>query len=79
MSEVARLRAQIQAEYEASRSALTDLSIIAPHQFITKRMERIELLRKELMLEAGEAEGTRIFMEVSAEDVSEAGGTDASL
>jgi len=79
MSEVARLRAQIQAEYEASKRALTDLSIIAPHKFITKRMERLELLRKELVLEAGEAEGMRIFAEVSDQCASGTGGADASI
>jgi hypothetical protein len=79
MSEIVRLRAQIQAEYEASKRALTDLSIIAPHLFITKRMERLELLRKELVLEAGETEGTRIFVEVSEQYTAEAGGSHASF
>jgi hypothetical protein len=79
MSEIARLRARIQAEYEASKRALTDLSIVAPHQFITKRMERLELLRKELVQEAGEAEGMRIFVEVSEQSAPETGGQHASL
>jgi hypothetical protein len=79
MSEVARIRAQIQAEYEASKRALSDPSIIAPHKFITKRMERLELLRKELILEVGDAEGMRIFAEASDQYAPEAGGADASF
>jgi hypothetical protein len=78
-SEVARLREQIRLEYEASKRALIDLSIIAPHQFITKRMERIELLRKELILEAGETKGMLIFVEVSEQFAPDAGGPHASI
>jgi hypothetical protein len=79
MSEIARLRAQIQTEYEASKRALTDLSIIAPHKFITKLMEQIELLRKELILEVGEIDGMRIFVELSDQHASDTGGADASF
>jgi hypothetical protein len=79
MSEVARIRAQIQAEYEASKRALTDPSIVAPHRLISKRMQRLELLRKELLLEVGEAEGMRIFAEISEQSAPEMGGHHASL
>jgi hypothetical protein len=65
MSEIARIRAQIQAEYEASKRAFTDYTITSPHQFITRRMERLESLRKELITQVGETEGMHIFIEAS--------------
>jgi hypothetical protein len=42
-SEIARLRAQIAAEYEAAHAALHSLALgTARHDFICARMERIE-------------------------------------
>jgi hypothetical protein len=79
MSEVARIRALIQAEYEASKRTLTDYTITSPHQFITNRMERLELLRKELIKEAGKTEGMQIFVEVSEQSAPETGGPHASI
>jgi hypothetical protein len=38
-SEVARLREQYALEYEAGKRALEDPAIIAPHPYITRRME----------------------------------------
>lgn len=40
-SEIARLRQQIAVEYEAAERALHSPTITAPHEFITKRMERM--------------------------------------
>lgn len=48
-SEVARLLEQINAEYEAAERGLTGLaSGISQHSFITKRMENISRLHKQL-------------------------------
>lgn len=48
MSEVKRLLEQIEQAYIAAQRALTSPSIMAPHEFITKRMEEIEIKRDEL-------------------------------
>jgi hypothetical protein len=48
-SEVARLLAQINSEYEAARQGLTGLAQgIGQHRFITKRMEHIAELHIQL-------------------------------
>jgi hypothetical protein len=79
MSEIARIRQQIEAEYQAAHEALHAIAITSPHRFITKRMERIELLRKELIQEAGKTEGMQIFVEVSEQSAPETGGPHASI
>ena len=54
-SEVARILAQIEAEYEASQSGLSGLaSGTAQHEFITARMERLGELHSELRTLVGE-------------------------
>jgi len=54
-SEVARLTAQIAAEYEAGVQALHGpMSGNARHDFITARMERMEVARVALIAEVGE-------------------------
>jgi hypothetical protein len=48
-SEVARLLAQIDSEYEAAQRGLSGLAQgISKHQFITRRMERIGALHSQL-------------------------------
>ncbi len=48
-SEVARLLAQINSEYEAARQGLSGLAQgISQHRFITKRMEQIAELHSQL-------------------------------
>jgi hypothetical protein len=48
-SEVARLKAQIEAEAQAGRRALYGEALgTAQHQFITRRMERMGVLHEEL-------------------------------
>jgi len=48
-SEVARLLAQINSEYEAARQGLSGLAQgIGQHRFITKRMEQIAELHAQL-------------------------------
>jgi hypothetical protein len=54
-SEVARLLEQINAEYESARNCMYGLVAgVAQHQFITARMERMEVLHQELRTHVGE-------------------------
>ncbi len=54
-SEVARLLAQISAEYEAAQRGLTGLAYgVSQHEFITARMERMGRLHGELHSLVGE-------------------------
>lgn len=60
-SEVARLRLQIQAEYEAAEQGLIGLSSgTARHDFITRKMENVAGLHQELIALVGEHEATAI-------------------
>jgi hypothetical protein len=47
-SEVKRLLEEITLHYEAATRALTSPSIMAPHEFIQKRMEEIEIIRNKI-------------------------------
>ena len=70
-SEVARLRAQIAAEYEASERALHGLaSGIARHDFITARMERMGAYMGELAALVGIEEAAIIFVEAVEDQAS---------
>lgn len=40
-SEVARLRQQIEAEYQAAQRAISDVRMVGRHSFITMRQENI--------------------------------------
>ena len=63
-SEIARLRQRIAEEYEAAARGLTGFaSGSAKHQFITRRMERIDLYHETLQHLVGEQEATRIVAE----------------
>lgn len=54
-SEVARLLAQITAEYEAAQRGLTGLSYgISQHEFITARMEHMGQLHNQLRTIVGD-------------------------
>ena len=60
-SEVARIRLQIQAEYEAAGQGLTGLaSGTARHEFISRKMENVAGLHQELIALVGEHEATAI-------------------
>jgi hypothetical protein len=49
-SEIARLMAEIDLQYQAAQYALSGQAVgIAQHQFITARLERIESARQELV------------------------------
>jgi hypothetical protein len=64
-SEVARLKAQIEAEIQAAQWALYGASLgSAQHQFITCRMERMGMLHEELQELVGEEEGVRLLIQV---------------
>ncbi len=54
MSEIARLLEQIDLSYQAAQRALTSPSIMAPHEFIQKRMEEIELAREKISVIVGD-------------------------
>jgi hypothetical protein len=53
-SEVARILAQIEAEYRSAQSGLTGLAETAKHAFITARMEQIHHLQSHLQTMVGE-------------------------
>lgn len=48
MSELQQLLKQIESSYQAARRALTSPAIMAPHEFITKRMEEISMNRDKI-------------------------------
>ena len=55
LSEVARLRQQIQAEYEAAQRGLCGLSYgMSQHEFITARMENMGQLHNQLQSLVGD-------------------------
>ena len=49
VSEVARLRRQIELEYEAAQRALTGPAITARHDFITQHMENMSRYVRQLV------------------------------
>ncbi len=64
-SEVARLRQQITAEYEAMKLGISGLSSgSATHKFITARLHRVDLCCDQLQGHVGEREATRIICEL---------------
>lgn len=61
-SEVARLRQQIQAEYEAAERGLSGLaSGTTRHAFITARTERLARLHEQLTDMVGQEQATHIL------------------
>ena len=63
-SEVARLSQQIELECQAAKQGLEGLAIVANHDSINARMERIWDYRQELAQEVGEQEATKIMYEL---------------
>jgi hypothetical protein len=62
-SDVARLLRQIDAEYQAAQWGLSGLAQgTAQHEFITKRMERIEDAREQLVQLVGEDQATELVV-----------------
>ena len=52
-SEVKRLLAEIESSYLAARRALTSPAIMAPHAFIQRRMEEIEIAHQKISVLVG--------------------------
>lgn len=64
-SEVARLRARIEAEHAASVWAMTGLAVgAARHLFIQRRLERMDVAHVKLSQLVGEEQATRLLCEV---------------
>jgi len=66
VSEVARLMQQIEIECQAAKRGLEGLAIVASHDSINARMEKLWDYRQELAQEVGEQEATKIMFEVYA-------------
>ena len=54
-SELARIRQQIDAEHEAVQRIFNEPAIVAPHAFITTRMEQIAIAFQKRCAQEGEA------------------------
>ena len=64
-SEVARLREQVELEYEAMMRGLTGFAEgSAIHEFISARMARVEIYHGKLANEIGEHEATEIICDL---------------
>lgn len=66
-SEVARFRAQLAAEYEAARRGLTGYAVMARHDFIQARMERMGECHQELVKLLGLQEAIKLVAETLEE------------
>ncbi len=60
-SEVTHLMQQIELECQATKQELEGLAVVASHNSINARMERIWNYRLELAREVGEQEATKIM------------------
>ncbi|GHO98385.1 hypothetical protein KSF_084330 [Reticulibacter mediterranei] len=59
-SEVAHLQEQYDLEYQAGKRALEDPAIVAPHAYITRRMELMWEQMKRMEQSVGREEAKRI-------------------
>src|SRR5579859_4884405 len=59
-SDVARWREQYELEYQAAKRGLEGVAIVAPHQFITRRMEQMWEHFQQLAQEVGQSEAHRL-------------------
>lgn len=63
-SEVARIKAQIAAEQESAQRALTSFAYgVSKHEFITRRMERMEALHEALKAIVGKDEADQALVD----------------
>lgn len=62
-SEIARLRAQISAEYNAAQQGLTGYAEVSKHQFITAHMERMAAFHDRLKALVGDDEAAKMLAE----------------
>ena len=66
-SEVAQLLERIELEYQAAQRALTDYACVAPHEFITARMEQMGQCHETLQQLVGEQEAIKLLVQVLKE------------
>lgn len=59
-SEVARLLRQIEMEYDAGRQALNGYASVSHHDFITRKMENMHTIYKQLAEHVGGQEAIRL-------------------
>jgi hypothetical protein len=64
-SEVAKMRRLIDEEYEAALNGLTGVAIIARHEFINHRMERLGQLHGDLSHHIGSVAALEVIMQVN--------------
>jgi hypothetical protein len=63
-SEVARIREQMVAEYEAGKRGLEGLAVTARHQFITQKVENMSHCHTRLIALVGQEQAGKIIAEV---------------
>lgn len=72
-SEVAAIKAQIEAEYHAAQQGISGLAEgTARHQFITARLERIAALQEALEPLVGQTKAVEIIAEIAEKEVKDA-------
>lgn len=64
MSEVARLRQQIELECEAMRQALYGYAIVSSHDIIEQKYKSLGKYQEDLEQHVGEEEAKKIVMEI---------------
>ncbi|MEO9086892.1 MAG: hypothetical protein ABI456_17095 [Ktedonobacteraceae bacterium] len=64
MSEVTRLRNQIEAEYIAAQRGLEGLAEVARHQYITTQMENMDCYHRQLAKLVGEERAIQMVAQV---------------
>lgn len=75
LSEVARIKRQIELEYEAAQRAMYGFAVgVAKHEFITARMEKMGRCHEQLVTLVGEREATKAL----AQALEQAGQESAS-
>ncbi len=64
ISEVARIREQIEQECKAAKNGLNGLAAVARHDFISARYRRVEELRRQLSQSIGDEEATEMAVTI---------------
>lgn len=65
MSEVARIKAEIETAYQAAHLALHGPAIVSRHEIITKRMEQVQRLHQELVPLVGQQEAIQTVIDIA--------------
>ncbi|MGH2494292.1 MAG: hypothetical protein ACRDIV_06260 [Ktedonobacteraceae bacterium] len=72
-SEVARIKRQIELEYEAAQRAMYGFAVgVAKHEFITARMEHMGRCHEQLVTLVGEREATKALAQALEQAGNEA-------